>query len=78
MFNRYKAMTYMCTYFSKIEDEISEAMKQAARETLAGNKSDYDKMKAIARVYATKREYLVQEAVYLVMPEIGCSTYFQP
>ena len=53
----------MCAYFSKAEDETSEAMKQAAREALVGNKSDYEKMKAIARAY-------VQEAVYLVMPEL--------
>ena len=45
-------------------------MKQAAREALAGNKSDCEKMKAIARAYATKRECSVQEAVYLVMPEL--------
>ena len=58
------------SYFSKEEDETSEAMKQAAREALAGNKSDCEKMKAIARAYATKRECSVQEAVYLVMPEL--------
>ena len=36
---------------------------------LMGKKSDFDRMKAIARAYATKRECSVQEAVYLVMPE---------
>ena len=56
VFNHYKAVTYMCAYFSKAEDETSEAMKQAAKEALSGNKSPYDKMKAIARAYATKRE----------------------
>ena len=56
VFNHYKAVTYMCAYFSKAEDETSEAMKQAAKEALSGNKSHYDKMKAIARAYATKRE----------------------
>ena len=48
-------------YFFKAKDEPSEAMKQAARVTLAGNKSDYEKMK-------TKRECSVHKAVYLVMP----------
>ena len=56
VFNHYKAVTYMCAYFSKAEGETSEAMKQAAKEALSGNKSHYDKMKAIARAYATKRE----------------------
>ena len=32
VFNHYKAVTYMCAYFSKAEDETSEAMKQAARK----------------------------------------------
>ena len=56
VFNNYKTVTYMCAHFSKAEDETSEAMKQAAKEALSGNKSHYDKRKAIARAYATKRE----------------------
>ena len=32
VFNEYKAMIYMCQYFSKIEDQCSQAMKQAAKE----------------------------------------------
>ena len=51
-------------------------MKQAAIEALAGNKSDYKKMKAIARAYATKRECSVQEAVYLVIPELWLRKIF--
>ena len=38
----------MCAYFSKAEDETSEAMKQAAKEVLSGNKLHYEKRKAIA------------------------------
>ena len=53
-------------------------MKQVARETIARNKSDYEKMKAIARAYATKRECSVQEAVYLVIPELWLRKIFQP
>ena len=59
----------MCAYFSKSEDETSEAMKQAAKEALKGNKSDYEKMKAIAKAYITKRECSAQKAVYL-KPEL--------
>ena len=62
VFNNYNAVTYMCAYISEAEDETSEAMKQAE------NKSHYEKIKAIARAYATKRECSVQEAMYLVMP----------
>ena len=48
VFNHYKAVTYMCAYFSKAEDETSEAMKQAAKEALSTSK--------IAKAYSTKRE----------------------
>ena len=30
VFNEYKAVTYMCKYFSKTEDQCSQAMKEAA------------------------------------------------
>ena len=33
VFNHYKAITYMCAYFSETEDETSATMKQTARET---------------------------------------------
>ena len=56
VFNYYKAVTYMCTDFSKAEDETSEAMKQAAKEALTGSKLGYDKRKAITRAYTAKRE----------------------
>ena len=70
VFNHYKAVTYMCAYFSKSEDEVSEAMKQAAKEAFNSNKTNIEQMRSIARAYATKRECSVQEAVYLLMPEL--------
>ena len=60
----------MCAYFSKSEDETSEAMKQAAKEALNTNKTNIEQMRSISRAYQTKRECSVQEAVYLVMPEL--------
>ena len=50
-FNHYKAVSYMCAYFSKSEDESSEAMKQAAKEAIKMNLSSYEQMKLIARSY---------------------------
>ena len=70
VFNHYKAVSYMCAYFSKSEDESSEAMQQAAREAKKMNHDSYEQMKAIARAYITKRECSVQEAVYHIMPEL--------
>ena len=66
--NHYKAVSYMCAYFSKSEDKSSEAMKQAAKEARESNKTTYEQMKFVARAYITKRECSVQEAVYHVMP----------
>ena len=70
VFNHYKAVTYMCAYFSKSEDETSEAMKQAAKEAFQSNKTNIEQMRSVARAYATKRECSVQEAVYILMPEL--------
>ena len=58
----------MCACFSKSEDETSEAMKQPENEAVTTSKSKFEQMKAIARAYATKREFSVQEAVYHIMP----------
>ena len=68
--NHYKAVSYMCAYFSKSEDESTEAMKQAAKEAMKSNISAYEQMKSIARAYITKCECSIQEAVYHVMPEL--------
>ena len=70
MFNHYKSVTYMCAYFSKSEDETSETMKKAAKETLNTNKTNIEQMRSISRAYHTKRECSVEEAVYLVIPEL--------
>ena len=45
VFNHYKAVTYMCAYFLKAGDKISEAMKQTAKEALVSSNSGYEKMK---------------------------------
>ena len=60
VFNHLKAVTYVCAYFSKAEDQTSEAMKQAAREAFISGKSDFAKTKAIAKAYTSKRECPVQ------------------
>ena len=57
VFNHYKPVTYMFPYFSKAEDEKSETMKQAAEEALVSGKSNFEKMRAVARAYSTKRVF---------------------
>ena len=70
IFNHYKAVTYMYSYFSKYKDECSETMKQAAKETFDSNLNMHQQMKATARAYATKRECSVKEVVYHCLPEL--------
>ena len=70
VFNHYKAVSCMCAYFSKIENETFEAMKQAAKETGMSRKTELEKIRAAAKAYSKKRECSVQEAVYLLMPEL--------
>ena len=70
VYNAYKAVTYMCAYFSKSEDKCSTAMKQALKEAQDSDKSQFEKMNSIAKVYNSNRECSVQEAVYLTMPEL--------
>ena len=36
----------MCAYFSKSEDETSEAMKQATKEALNTNKTNIEQMRS--------------------------------
>ena len=60
----------MCAYFSKSEDESSEAMKQVKKEASTMNLNVFEQMKAISKSYSTKREFSVHEAVYNVMPEL--------
>ena len=67
MYSRFLIITklsHTCVLtFQKSEDEVSDAMKQAAKEAFNSNKTNLEQMKSIARAYATKRECSIQEAV---------------
>ena len=76
VFNEYKAVTYMCQYFSKTEDQCSQAMKQAAKEAFENNMHHHDTMKTIAKAYLSSRECSVQEAVYHILPELKLRRIF--
>ena len=58
MFNHCKAVTYIFAYFSKAEGETSEEMKQAARDTIAGNKSDHELILQRGKALL-KRQYIL-------------------
>ena len=55
---------------SKSEDQCSQAIKEAAKETFENNLQYYESVKAILSAYLSKRECSVQEAVYHILPEL--------
>ena len=70
MLHYYKAVSYICVYLSKSEDESSEAIKQAAREAYESGKPVCERIKSVVRAYRTQREMSVQEAVTIALPEL--------
>ena len=76
VFSECKVVTYMCSYFSKSEDQCSAAMKQAAKEALDNELGHFDTMKNILQAYTSKRECSVQEAVHHVLPELHLRRVF--
>ena len=62
VFNEYKAVTYMCPYFSKTEGRCSQAMKKAAKKGFKNNMHHHDTIETIAKAYLSNPECSVQEA----------------
>ena len=71
VFNEYKAVAYMCQYFSK-----TKYQKQAVKEAFENNIHDYDTMKTIAKAYLSNRECSAQEAVFHILQELKLRRFF--
>ena len=54
IFDYYKAVIYMCRYLSRQEDECSQAMKQAPKESLEKGAGSYEQMKSVVHAYSSK------------------------
>ena len=67
VFNHYKAVSYMCAYLSKSEDECSQAMSQTLKEALEDILDNYQQMKSVVQTYVNKRECSIQECMYQVL-----------
>ena len=76
VFNECKAVTHMCQYFSKTEDQCSQAMKQAAKAAFENDMHHQDTMKTIAKAYLSNRECSIQEAVYHILLELKLRRIF--
>ena len=73
VFNHYKCITYVCSYFTKDETKCSQAIKNAAKEA---NLSIKDRLRKIGAAFLSSREVSSQECVYRCMPELWLRKIF--
>ena len=76
VFNHYKCITYVCSYFTKDETECSQAIVNAAKEAKAENMNIRDGLKKIGAAFLSTREVSAQECVYRSMPELWLRKIF--
>ena len=70
VFNHYKCITYVCSYFSKDETECSQAIMNAAREAKDNNLNIGESLRKVGTAFLSCREVSAQECVYRCMPEL--------
>ena len=76
VFNHYKCITYVCSYFTKDETECSQAIANAAKEARSSNVNIRDGLKKIGAAFLSTREVSLQECVYRCMPELWLRKIF--
>ena len=76
VFNHYKCITYVCSYFTKDETECSQAIMNAAKEAKAADMNIRDGLKKIGAAFLSTREVSSQECVYRCMPELWLRKIF--
>ena len=63
VFNHYKCITYVCSYFTKDETECSQAIMNAAKEAKADNMTVAEGLRKIGAAFLSTREVSSQECV---------------
>ncbi|CAB3998256.1 ATP-dependent DNA helicase PIF1 [Paramuricea clavata] len=76
VFNHYKYITYVCSYFTKDETECSQAIGNAAKEAKSSNMNVRDGLKKIGAAFLSKREVIAQECVYRCMHKLWLRKIF--
>ena len=76
VFNHYKCVTYVCSYFTKDESECSQAIMNAAKEAKASNLTIRETLRKIGAAFLSTREVSSQESVYRCMPELWLRKVF--
>ena len=77
VFNHYKCITYVCSYFTKDDTECSQAIMNAAREARKNNLSVAEGLRKIGATFLSTREVSSQECVYRCMPELWLRKFSQ-
>ena len=70
VFNHYKCITYVCSYFSKDETECSQAIMNAAKEANDNNLNIKESLRKVGTAFLSCREVSAQECVYRCMPKL--------
>ena len=76
VFNHYKCITYVCSYFTKDETECSQAIMNAVKEARADNMTVEEGLRKIGAAFLSTREVSSQECVYRCMPELWLRKIF--
>ena len=76
VFDHYKCVTYVCSYFTKDETECSQAIMNAAKEAKTANLNVKDGLRKIGAAFLSSREVSSQECVYRCMPELWLRKIF--
>lgn len=75
VFNKYKAVTFMCSSFSKIEDQCKQAMKEAIEKAFK-NKLHQAKTKQTSWIFLSKHECFIQEGNHHILQELKLRKVF--
>ena len=77
VFNHYKCITYVCSYFTKDETECSQAIINAAKDAKTNNLSVAEGLRKISAAFLSTREVSSQQCVYRYMPELWLEKFSQ-
>ena len=67
VFNHYKAVAYIRLFFSKSEDEWTQAMSEAVKDAFKKNLDNNEKMETVAYAYTNKIKCSIQKCVYYIL-----------
>ena len=76
VFNHYKCIMYVCSYFTKDETECSQAIIDAAKEAKTNNLGIAEGLIKIGASFLSTQEVSSQECVYCCMPELWLRKIF--